>query len=184
MLRWNVTAFVTDYRDFIYLQPTGAINPAEGLPEFVFLQQDAEFRGLEAELFAPIAVPGAGEIDLRVFGDLVRAELADGRAVPRIPPRRLGARLSWHSDRLLVGLEAVRHDAQQRTAPFETPTPGYTLLSADFDWLIALGNGATLTLFARALNLLDEEARRHTSLVKEIAPLPGRNLAFGLRAEF
>jgi iron complex outermembrane receptor protein len=184
MLRWNVTAFVTDYRDFIYLQPTGAINPAEGLPEFVFLQQDAEFRGLEAELFAPIAVPGAGEIDLRVFGDLVRAELADGRAVPRIPPRRLGARLSWHSDRLLVGLEAVRHDAQQRTAPFETPTPGYTLLSADFDWLIALGNGATLTLFARASNLLDEEARRHTSLVKEIAPLPGRNLAFGLRAEF
>jgi iron complex outermembrane receptor protein len=41
-----------------------------------------------------------------------------------------------------------------------------------------------LSMFLRGTNLLDEEARRHTSLVKALAPLPGRNFAFGVRAMF
>jgi iron complex outermembrane receptor protein len=39
-------------------------------------------------------------------------------------------------------------------------------------------------MFVRAANLLDKEARRHTSLVKDIAPLPGRNFSIGVRARF
>ena len=33
-------------------------------------------------------------------------------------------------------------------------------------------------------NLLDEEARPHTSFLKELAPLPGRGIEFGVRAFF
>jgi iron complex outermembrane receptor protein len=39
-------------------------------------------------------------------------------------------------------------------------------------------------LFASGHNLLDEEARRHTSPLKEYAPLPGRSLTAGVRLEF
>lgn len=42
----------------------------------------------------------------------------------------------------------------------------------------------TLTVFIRGTNLLDDEARRHTSFVKNIAPLPGRSGLIGVRATF
>ena len=69
-------------------------------------------------------------------------------------------------------------------APFETPTAGYTLVSADINWDVTSGEGMDVSLFVRGSNLLDEEARRHTSLVKDVAPLPGMNVAFGVRAMF
>jgi iron complex outermembrane receptor protein len=183
-LTWAVTAFVTNYDDFIFLSDTGVVDPIENLPIFNFVQQDAEFFGLEAELFTPIAQVGSGELDLRLFADFVDAELDNGEHVPRIPPLRYGARLSYHSDRLIVGLEAAEYDDQSDVAPFEEPTEGYTLVSADVSWDVTAGDGMDLNLFLRGTNLLDEEARRHTSLVKDSAPLPGMNFAFGVRAMF
>lgn len=183
-LTWSITAFLTDYDDFIFLRDTGMEDPEEGLPIFEFGQQDAEFSGLEAELFTPVADIGQGELDIRIFADFVDAELDNGENVPRIPPLRYGARLAYHTDRLVVGLEATKYEDQDDTAPFEEPTAGYTLVSADFDWAIATGGGMDLSFFVRGSNLLDEDARRHTSLVKEIAPLPGRNYSLGVRAVF
>ena len=69
-------------------------------------------------------------------------------------------------------------------APLETPTAGYTLVSADLDWRIGSGQGADLSFFVRATNLLDEVALRHSSFIKDIAPLPGVNYSVGLRALF
>jgi iron complex outermembrane receptor protein len=183
-LTWSVTAFVTDYDDFIFLRDTGVEDPGEELPIFEFSQQAADFSGLEAEMFAPIADVGPGELDLRIFADYVKAELANGEKVPRIPPLRYGARLAWHTDRIVVGLEATKYDEQDDVAPFEERTAGYTLVSADFDWAIATSSDMDLSFFVLGSNLLDEDARRHTSLVKEIAPLPGRNFSVGIRAMF
>jgi iron complex outermembrane receptor protein len=41
-----------------------------------------------------------------------------------------------------------------------------------------------LTWFLLAKNLLNEDIRLSTSLLKDISPLPGRNLVFGVRAHF
>lgn len=183
-LRWTITLFMTDYDDFIFLRDTGVEDLVEELPIFAFAQQDAEFTGIEAEIFTPIANVGRGELDLRLFADLVDGELANGANVPRIPPLRFGARLAYHTDRLIVGLEATEYDDQTDVAPFEEPTAGYTLVGADFDWALATDGDIELNVFLRASNLLDEDARRHTSLVKEVAPLPGRNYAVGVRARF
>jgi iron complex outermembrane receptor protein len=183
-LAWSVTGFVTDYDDFIFLRDTGVEDPVKELPVFAFSQQGAKFTGLEAELFTPIATLGQGEFDLRIFADYVKAELDSGDKVPRIPPLRYGARLAYHTDRLVVGLEATKYDDQDDIAPFEEPTDGYTLVSADFDWAITPDSGAELSFFVRGSNLLDADARRHTSLVKDIAPLPGRNFSMGVRARF
>jgi iron complex outermembrane receptor protein len=183
-LTWSVTAFATDYEDFIFLRDTGTVDPNEELPVFAFDQQGAQFSGLEAEVFTPIANVGPGEFDLRIFADYVSAELDNGDDVPRIPPLRYGARLSYHTDRIAVGLEAMKYEEQDDVAPFEETTAGYTLVSADLDWAIPTRGGTDLSLFVRAANLLDKEARRHTSLVKDIAPLPGRNFSIGVRARF
>ena len=41
-----------------------------------------------------------------------------------------------------------------------------------------------LLVFLRGTNLADEDARRHTSPLKDIVPLPGRSMHLGLRLDF
>ena len=53
---------------------------------------------------------------------------------------------------------------------------GYNLAGAQ--------SGNAWEVFVDASNLLDEEARPHTSFLKDLAPLPGRGVAFGARLFF
>ena len=151
---------------------------------FAYIQQDADFVGIEAEVLTPIAKTGRGEVDMRLFADFVSAELSSGEDLPRMPPLRYGARFQYHDERVLVGLEATRYAEQENIAAFETPTEGYNMVNADFRWLIETSRGMELELFVNGSNLRDEEARKHTSFVKDIAPLPGRNYAIGVRSRF
>jgi iron complex outermembrane receptor protein len=183
-LTWGITGFATNYDDFIYLADTGEVDDEDGLPIFAYLQRDAEFTGVEAEVFTPVASLGAGEVDVRVFADYVRGKLDTGEWLPRMPPLRYGTRWQYHDDRVLVGLEATRYDGQNDVAGFEEPTAGYTLVNADFRWRLAASGGAELEVFVNASNLGDTEARKHTSFVKDVVPLPGRNYAFGVRSRF
>jgi iron complex outermembrane receptor protein len=73
---------------------------------------------------------------------------------------------------------------QKETASFEDETKGYTKLDAHLSKSFALPGGRSLSLFANANNLLDRKIVHHTSYLKEEAPLPGRNIAVGLRMEF
>ena len=68
-------------------------------------------------------------------------------------------------------------------APLETATDGYVMIDADVGYRVELA-AATLDLFARATNLADQTARRHTSFVKDRAPLPGIGGVLGARLEF
>ena len=67
-------------------------------------------------------------------------------------------------------------------AEFELPTDGYTMVN-----LRGAGRpfaDPDITVFAEAHNLTDEEAREHTSFLKDITPLPGRNLRVGVTYAF
>lgn len=179
---WNVTVFYTTFSDFVFPEATGEDDEESALPIFIYAQQGADFHGFEAELSSAVAKVGDGEIDVRVFGDYTVGNLDNGQHVPLMPPLRVGARIQYHTDRLLTGMEATRYDEQTKTAAFETPTDGYTMVNADLGW--ALNQSHALHLFVKASNLLDEDARRSTSLVKDVAPLPGRSYAVGFRASF
>ena len=65
----------------------------------------------------------------------------------------------------------------------ELPTDGYTMLNADASWRFPWPQ-RELFCYLRGENLLDEDARRHTSPLKEFAPLPGRAVGAGVRLEF
>jgi iron complex outermembrane receptor protein len=82
-----------------------------------------------------------------------------------------------------LGIEAVWHDRQARVAAGESATPGFTMLGIEASWRQPIGVGE-LSVFLRGSNLLDEEARRHTSPLKDYAPLAGRAVSGGLRVEF
>jgi iron complex outermembrane receptor protein len=100
-----------------------------------------------------------------------------------MPPLRFGAGLHYDLDGFHVGLEAYYYDKQDRIAENELPTDSFTLVDVDASFRLPMGASSVL-LFLRASNLLDEDARQHASALKDIAPLPGRSLHLGARAEF
>ena len=78
----------------------------------------------------------------------------------------------------------MRYAKQDEVAAYEAATPGYTLVDAHIAWHIDTRSGRELELFVDGTNLSDREARPHTSFLKDVVPLPGRNLVFGVRAYF
>jgi iron complex outermembrane receptor protein len=80
-------------------------------------------------------------------------------------------------------LEVEKAFAHDRTAPNETDTDGYTLVNASLDWH-PFSARPELTLSLAANNLFDVEARRSTSLLKDFAPLAGRDIRLTARVGF
>lgn len=169
--------FVAGYDGYLYLAPTGEV--AEDLPVYRYRQQDARFAGIEASASLPL---GAGW-QLGLFADAVRGRLEKGGDLPRMPPWRIGAELAYERDGLRAALAARHAFEQDRIAAGELPTAAYTLLDAELSWRPGGRAGAAL-LFLRASNLLDEDARLHTSPLKDEVPLPGRSLSAGVRLGF
>ena len=65
----------------------------------------------------------------------------------------------------------------------ETDTPGYTMLNLNVVYKIPT-KPVDFSIFLRGSNLLNEDARRSTSFLKDVAPLPGRAAVIGLRGDF
>ena len=83
----------------------------------------------------------------------------------------------------VAGRLELEHDfAHDRTAPLELPTAGFTLVNASLDWH-PFEDRPDLTLSLSANNLLDVEARRSTSLLKDYAPLAGRDVRLTLNVK-
>jgi iron complex outermembrane recepter protein len=177
----RAAVYSTRFDDFIYLAATG--DEEDELPVRVWTQADARFDGAEAEARLKLADGAAGAWSLRLFGDTVRARLRDGDDLPRIPATRFGSELQWTHDAWRATLGAVHHARQRRVAEFERPSAAYTLLDAHLAYHWDVGD-IGWELFLDGSNLTDREARPHTSFLRDLAPLPGRGVAFGIRAFF
>lgn len=179
---FSVNGFYTDYRDFIALVPNG--DEEDELPVFEFLAQDATFKGFEAEADADLFSAGAFDIAAQAQVDFVRAEFDNGGGdVPRIPPLRSILGLEANSPYLDMRGEVEIAAAQDNIAAFELPTDGYTLVNLAATWRPG-GAESGLSVQLRADNITDEEVRLHTSFLKDVAPLPGRNFRVTLRGTF
>ena len=182
-IQWNVGTFFNRYQDYIFVAPTGVIDPVEGVPIFAYQQEDTDLYGFEAEAGFPISAVDTGDLTLRVMGDYVRGKVKDGDDLPAMPPYRIGMGLDYDLERLHLAMEGMWHGKQDKVATNELPTDGFTLLSLETSYRWTVGQG-TLFAFLRGSNLLDEEARQHASPLKDIVPLPGRSVHMGVRLEF
>ena len=149
----------------------------EGTPVYYFNQDDATIYGMEAEGFVDLNLNWR----ISVFGDYIRAKI-DSDNLPRIPPLRLGSTISYEGEALSSALSVVWYDDQTKTTEYETSTEGYTLVNASVDY--RLSDTQDWTVYVRANNLFDKEARVHTSFLKDQTPLPGRNFTLGTRFSF
>jgi iron complex outermembrane receptor protein len=203
---FSAAIYQTKFKDFIYLAETGVV---ESLPVRLWTQQDATFKGAEAEALFHLFEGSAGDWDLRVFGDYVKAELdgsgsrtvdiavphgdhnhnysvdlANSGYLPRIAPGRVGADLRWSKDGWRASVGAVRYSSQKDVAQNEDPSKGYTLVDAHLAYRWDRSDSNSYEVFLDGSNLTNQEVRPHTSLLRDYSPLPGRGVAFGIRAYF
>lgn len=160
----------------------GSCQAGAGLPlrEVFYRQQDAHFRGVEAEARVDLHRRSTGLLALRLLGDYTRATLSDGRNVPRIAPWRIGGGIDWTGSRFDAGIAYTRYARQDRFGLFDTATPGYNALSLHLAWRpLARYPGVELGLNAQ--NLTDAVQRQATAFNKDLVVAPGRSLRLSLR---
>jgi iron complex outermembrane receptor protein len=195
-IKWKVNAFYNRFNRYIFFK-NADINgdriadrvDHEGVldlnGEFLvqnLAQTDATFYGAEAEIILALK---PDNLDLRLFTDYVRARLDNNNGnVPRTTPQRFGFELNYRSGPFSSNLTAIHVLRQNKAAELETHTAAYTLLNLEASYLIKETKSNGLRFFVQGRNLLDEEMRVHTSYLKSFAPLPGRALVAGLRADF
>jgi iron complex outermembrane receptor protein len=198
-----VTVFTNRFNGFIFEVPTGETavphddhwdiyghddhddhEDETGLPVYRFIQRDAGFHGAELEAVFHLHGYGEKQLDLIVGADLVRGRNQDDRDhLPRITPSRLKTGLAWSHGPIALGGEVQWVASQHRTAPNELPTDSYELVSAYATYRHVAGR-TVWDFFLRGTNLSDAEARVHTSLLKDVAPLAGRSVQAGVRLSF
>lgn len=181
VLTGSISLYRTWYDRFIFAAATG--GEEDGLPIFEFGETDARFTGFESE----VAIQA---IDAPEFGvafdaalDMVRAtDVTRGEPLPRIPPLRVrvGVESRWREFDGRVELALT--DGQSRIARLESATEGYAFLNARIGFRPLPSEDIQLVL--QGQNLTNEKARQHTSFLKELAPLPGRDVRLYLRAAF
>jgi iron complex outermembrane recepter protein len=180
--RGEITGFANLFSGFIYQDFTGEVQ--DGLPVLQFDQADATFTGLETALELSLVHTGKHHVLLEGWGDYVRASLRDlDRPLPRIPPLRVGTRLRYDGGTFRGGLGFTRVAAQERVSPFERETEGYSMLDASVGYRLFTG-GVVHDFVLRGTNLANQEARSHTSFIKDLAPLPGREVRLMYRVYF
>ncbi len=174
-LTYSVNLFRNEVDNYIFAR---TLDQYEDFRLIKYTQRDATFRGAEVE----VGYEFNEMFSATVFGDYVRARLETGENLPRISPKRAGARLNMVTGSVFSQLEYFRVSTQNQFADFETATPGYNMLNltANFHPF----NDERYTVFVRGTNLLNDEVFVHTSFLARVIPMPGRNFSAGFRYSF
>jgi iron complex outermembrane receptor protein len=185
-VRGKLGLFTSDFEDYIFLTPTGNTIPVDRaeVPEYVTIQRNASYDGAEAQLGIDLWRAGSHRLTLDLEADTVLAEIEPtGQPLPRIPPARASLGLGYDGPRYWLWVESIRVAEQDRVALFEAPTDGYELLNAGGGLRIDAGSIVHEVLVGMT-NLTDELARNHLSSLKDLAPLPGRDVRFAYKVRF
>lgn len=176
------TFYTNRFDNFIYEIATG--GEEDELPIFQYLQNDAKIWGVELEANAKLGNLGGYNINVDGVADYTRAKISNGGGdLPRIPPLRLLGGVELTSDNLDVRGEIEWSANQNKTASFETPTNGFTMVNASATWR-PFARDKNIALIASVNNIFDVEARRAASFTKDFVPLAGRDFRLTARFSF
>ena len=175
------SVYYSHFSSFIFQAPTDEIE--DRLPVYEYRQGKANYFGFELQADTKfgkaLGIDWGGE----VVADAVRATIRNFGPAPQIPPFRVLGALTGSRGQVDARLELERVAAQRRTAPNETDTDGYTLVNAALDYHPFAAH-PELSFTLEGNNLFDVVARRPTSVLKDYAPLAGRDLRVGAQLSF
>lgn len=184
----TVNGYYTSYKDFIFEDNTGLIFTTSGgdaLPIIEFKATDATFRGFETELEAELFKLWGFDVHADAALDYVRATAKASATgdLPRIPPLHGVFGVEAKADVFEARAEIEYAGSQNRIGDLELPTDSYTLYNIYFTFR-PMQSTPNLAIRFAGENLSNEEARTHTSFLKDRVPLPGRNLKLSLAISF
>jgi len=145
----------------------------EGVAVISTEQADARYLGGEADAHLRLGSTELAAVVSYVDAQLTAAGSYVPRYVPRIPP--LNGEVRWE-----IPLGPLRTAARVRWAarmnrlhPGERATEGYAAADLSLSWL-AVSAAASHSLAFAVRNLTDAAYAHHTSVIKDIALMPGR----------
>ncbi|WP_158827397.1 TonB-dependent receptor plug domain-containing protein [Mucilaginibacter lacusdianchii] len=186
-----VTRYKTVFHNYLYLAHTG-ISRSGGFLVKEWRQSNTEITGWEAELAYKSLIGKQGSWELGSYFDLVKnkntsddhlRQWAEGDYMPNLPTSRYGFSGAVRWKRTEVNILFDRYLQQRylgKNINPEPPMPAYSLLGARIAYKSKI-KGYGLEYYLSGNNLLNVEARPQNSILKYLAPLPGRNLALGIR---
>lgn len=186
----SVGVFYSHFSNYIGLLGTGrTLNDegeadADGIPEYTYSGVRARFTGFEAKDHWTLGESAYGKFALELSGDYTRAtNLDSGEPLPRIAPLRLNSGLLWESDRWQARVDVQHASNQGRVPDNESGTNGYTTVGASAGYHFDVGSSQWLA-FVKGDNLTNQTVRYASSILRNIAPAPGRGIELGLRTTF
>ena len=186
----SIGVFYSHFSNYIGLLGTGrTLNDegepdADGIPEYTYSGVRARFTGFEAKDHWKLGESAYGKFALELSGDYTRATNLDtGEALPRIAPLRLSSGLLWEMDRWQARVDVEHASNQGRVPANESGTDGYTTLGASAGYHFDVGSSQWLA-FVKGDNLTNQTVRYASSILRDIAPAPGRGIEVGLRTTF
>lgn len=183
----DLAGFFNYIRDYIYIAPTGDTT-VNGEDIYEYTQTDARLFGGEASLhFHPRHMEW---LHVEAGYSMVRGMQATGDYLPFIPADHMNIELMGELKRLFFFRDAylkfATHIAlpQDRPAPEEEATDGYTLLNTGLGALIPAGRQKVSIDFT-INNLFDKKYTDHLSTLKEVGlNNPGRNFILSMKIPF
>ncbi len=166
-------------KNFVFLAPTGVIDPGSGFEITNYLQGDSRFMGTE------LSVDMKLHKYLNVLGgfDYVNAKLKGGTFLPRIAPARGRLGVDFHYKGASIRPEYIMTATQNKVFVNETPTDGYKLFNIAGSYIFLKKHYAHI-FSVNAYNLGDAFYLNHISFIKDIAPEIGRGVRFGYTVRF
>lgn len=170
-----------EHEEEIGHEPEGEHDHEEGLSVIQYVQRDVLLFGYEISARWQLT----DQWRLNAFSDYTRAYTTDGQEnLPRLPAQRIGTDLTYNQGSWETQVGYIWHSQQTRTAAYESATPSYGLLNAQFNWFPQAFATTNLSIYLKGENLTDKLGYVHTSFLKDDAPVAGRSFSIGIRGEF
>lgn len=186
----EASVYANRFRNFIYQdQVAQAVCEARApggdvdLPCYATFQADARYWGVELQGDLTLARFGDATLAVDGLADYVHATIEDVGPAPRTPPLRVLGGVSLGNPLLDGRLEVEHSWKQDRLSTFETETAAFTLVNAELN-VRPWGTERPLSFALSANNIFDVVARRHASILKDYAPLAGRDFRITAKASF
>lgn len=187
LIRWKANVFQNEVSNYIYgmtsdkVDESGIPDPAAEFTLRNWSQARATIHGAEAEITYNYLGEG---LSGRLFSDTSRGKLVTLGNLPLQPAMRYGASAGYRIGAWRSGVSVIHARQQDRLASFETfTTPSYTQLDANLSYTQQFAS-SKVVWFAIIKNLLNQDIRYSTSVLREVAPIQGRNLIVGARTVF
>ncbi|MDR4988291.1 MAG: TonB-dependent receptor [Bacteroidales bacterium] len=179
--QFEIAGYVNHFFNFIIFQPTGETDEESGYPVFRYEGDEARLFGGEIRLgYTPteklsIAL-GADYVNGKRYGN-------GDDFLPFIPPLRFMASAEYDFGSFWMGARTQVVAKQDRVAPEEEVTDGYTLIGAQLGYRLDMAGRHVIIL--RGENLLDKAYRDHLSRIEDRnVSMPGRNFNLAYRWYF